>query len=172
MPKSRVTTDYEFNEEEWVVSVLNSGSAIEGHSVLVVEGMDNGHLFVGHYDINAKIITGGKGVITRINCNESDSYLFEYKEFTRKSYRYIPKGKVREMISSIRADAKAVQEAKAGEGPSLRYQLFGKNSTLSNLDDGHNCASWVQEKLSIAGIDHGNKKSKPEVIASSWCIAL
>jgi len=170
------------------LSVLNTGNKFSGHSVLVVEGIEGDKLFVGQYDITATIAppaagdakqdgqaTGVinqasiennfnvKGHINKIRCYESENYSIDYSKFSSKSYRYVPASAAKRMISSIKSDAKRIDENLEKQ----RYQFLGKNFPWVNSDNGHNCASWVQEKLEIAGIDHGNTKSKPKKVAGS-----
>lgn len=54
--KSAVNKAFSFSEDEWVVSVLNTKERdFGGHSVILVEGLRKGELFVGRYDVISAI---------------------------------------------------------------------------------------------------------------------
>lgn len=87
--QSVVKKEYSFNETEWIVSVLNTKERdFGGHSVILVEGLRNGSLFIGRYDVFAAIqapsddenppsvlyATNAKGYISQVRIEETTSY--------------------------------------------------------------------------------------------------
>lgn len=65
MTKSVINPKFEFDSKTWVISVINTGGVLNGHSVLLVEGMKRTQgssmfpeekLFVGQYDIFAATV--------------------------------------------------------------------------------------------------------------------
>jgi hypothetical protein len=182
MRSSRVKENYEFNTEIWVVSVLNTGSKLGGHAMIVVEGIQrNSHslydqLFIGQYDIRATLdefqdsSLNSKGKITEIKCHEGFEYKREYKMYTSKCH-YVTPLKAKEMIASIKEDQAVCERASHGKGDYPSFQYLGTNHLLSETNMGDNCASWCLKKLAIAGIGDGSGKSKPEKVAGG-CLIL
>lgn len=131
-------------------------------------------IFVGQYHISASPDKGKKqginvtGIIKKIHVNKSERYQRDYSKDQSRSYYADPK-KVMSMIDAIIKDAEKCEKARRGECDFPRYQLVGKNSIFSDEKTAHNCASWCNEKLAIAGITSDSNKPK---IAASNCIVL
>ncbi len=185
--KSQVSADYRYDENDWVVSVLNTDDkwlGLPGHSMIVIEGIATeedqawaklGENFVRMYDVQAKLFEEQK---SRVNL---EGYIFEVREFvihrsegydsTPKRSYIIKSSKVRNFIVSIKKDQAQCQEAKEKNNLSLypEYQLMGENSRFfSNPNAGQNCASWVDNKLLLLGIN----KSHPVKPKELTCLIL
>lgn len=176
-----------------------------GHTVIVVEGIrDNGNLFIGEYDIQAAAlkksslgsIGNTEGVICDIRCNP-DSFDepkinraakfegafrdYRHKDFSAKSWFTTANAAIN-MIQTIEAEAlslsteinEAHNEMREADLPlyqtagASRYSIFGGNG-------GHNCVTWAEEKLKIAGINHSSvidpKKAIPAVHVMSCVVS-
>jgi hypothetical protein len=117
--------------------------------------------------------TGGAGdqVITIVRCFEGNEYGRDYSGFSARTYAEIPRVHVENMIASIKADQRQTEQALRGNAEFIPYQMLGSDSLLSDGSDGINCAQWVKQKLDVAHINHGNRKSKPKKLApDSTCI--
>jgi hypothetical protein len=163
---SQINPRYTITNDNWVVSVLNTGPIYAGHNVIVVEGLNAGQLFVGQYDIKATSdpIPGvaDHGYITRVDCHEGPGYTRDYSGY-RGHVSYAPAAGVTNMITSIKADKDIIDH-----GGLIKFQLLGLNHPLSDPEGGHNCASWSKEKLDIAGIrTRGTKPFWPFKASSS-----
>lgn len=121
MKTSKINSQFQFGEEIWCVSVINTGVKLGGHSVLVVEGLKRGvknfpELFVGQYDIRARtfsppksVLENAKGLLTEVRCFEENEYKRNYSEYKGKSYLVTPNN-VNQMIASIKADKEKVDK--------------------------------------------------------------
>jgi len=94
MPKSKVNPHCkeEFNEEKWLISIINTGSKSGGHAALVVEGMETDlskplfpSVFIGQYDIAANAeekqdsSINTKGYVTKIKVYENEACTRDYE---------------------------------------------------------------------------------------------
>lgn len=180
--KSKVKSNYEFDEETWVVSVVNTGDKLPGHAIIVVEGIklldERGakSAFITQYDIQAALfpnemqdsVLNKKGYIKEIRIFETSR---DYKLYQSKSHYALPE-KVKDMIASIEADKIICERASKNE-PNYEfpsYQLYGEGF-FGSKGKGDNCAGWCDKKLALAGIGNGTGKPKPKVVASR-CIIL
>ncbi len=176
----------EFSEDVWIVSILNTGDKLLGHSVIVVEGvirtgpgLMNKQLFVGQYDIQAELdeeqknLVNKTGRIVEVRCFPSNfppsasdpmGYTRDYSGFSSHS-EIADRGLVERMIKSIREDSE-----KCKRGEHIPYQLVGLKHPIGSKDGGHNCTSWSIEKLAIAGVTI-NSLSKPSKAVKS-CLIL
>lgn len=186
--KSRFNPEIEFNEKQWIISVINTGNGtigkLTGHSAIIVEGVESkapsfhSKLFVGFYDIRAalydepssSIDINPKGYISSITTDEQDDYRagLDYSKFQAVSAA-VDVVKAKAMIASIKDDYLITDNANKGIGKHLPYQFVGMDAIFSNADAGHNCASWCADKLEIAGIGNGSGK-KPEMLAGGSCV--
>ena len=119
---SRINGDYEINEQQWVISILNTtGSLVSGHSAIVVEGLEADSKsiymkpFIGQYDIAAASEEGGmnaKGYITKIKIFENEQNKRNYAEekYPARSY-YATPAAAKQMILSIKEDAGRTAQA-------------------------------------------------------------
>lgn len=129
MTQSRVNKTYDYTENKWVVSLVNTTGLIEGHAVIVVEGLlPNGRVFEGEYDITASAFPEEQefaqdslgnvmGYITKIRCNpikndrenNPDKKTVFYRNYDEKNFSSRSHNVTREntlaMIESIEADA-------------------------------------------------------------------
>ena len=191
---SQVNPAFNYDAEEWIVSILNTGEKRGGHAVIVVEGLKTADTssvsmqfsaylekFVGQYDIFAApddTLTSSfnlKGHICNVECKEDKSVTRAggYQQFSSKSYKVDAKNALK-MIASIKVDHEACEQAKRGEREYPKYQYLGTDHPLIQLvgsvEDGHSCASWCARKLEIAtGGKHNG--AKPKVIANQ-CLIL
>ena len=168
---SQIEPSWEIREKSWVVSLLNSGSKIGGHAVIVVEGIQNNRVWVGQYDITASAVIetttdivqdslgNTPGYIDQIRIFEGDKYGRDYSNFSSKSWTADPE-KVAHMITKIkemqaRLPDEKIPFQKAG---SKRWPYFGGNG-------GDNCVTWAEKQLAIAGV--GNAAIKADKIKAS-----
>lgn len=122
--------------------------------------------------VSSSSCTGdAQGIITKVRIYSDYQSGWNYSEFQSKSW-YVEPALAKQMMKSIREDQERVRKSMLvpPEADLLPFNLLGKNHPLSELDAGHNCASWVQEKLDIAGA-HSSDKSKPEKVAGG-CVLL
>ncbi len=190
---SRRDSNYEFNKNKWVISLVNTGPGegtgkLFGHAVILVEGvLDNEELFVGEYDITANAFPEAQsyvqgslgnimGYITKIRCNpkqgasindvdakfEGAHRDYHLEQYSSNSWYATPEA-AKKMISAIENDAAildneinaAFQEGRETNWP-FKYQKAGANRwSLWGGNSGHNCITWAEEKLAIAGVGNG-----------------
>ena len=147
MRKSKINPELEYNEIKWVVSVLNTtGSLVDGHSAMVVEGIEEDHfsmnkkVFIGQYDISvgSEAKQGGlinpQGYITKIKCfeNEENKRDYERERFPSQSY-HVTRLAARKMIAFIKADCARTEQAMenwARESRNLRKGEHEKKESL------------------------------------------
>lgn len=171
MRKSQVNARFEFDEDIWVVSVLNTGAATGGHAILVVEGMQAAQLFVGQYDIRAQgsPAPGSSvniiGQINNVFIRESNNYSYPggYQKLSSQSFtmdaRCFP-----DLKASILADKDITDKANTSGSGHIKYELVGSKGVLHALFGsdygGINCAEWCQRKLKVIGLDAGKLAEK------------
>lgn len=150
--KSRVKPLYTFDEDQWVISVINGGRATSGHAFLLVEGLQQATqsaetrstLFVGQYDITATMDgnlpdpgffsstlekVNPMGTVSQVRAFEGSAYRYPddeqyYQQFSSRCWHASPEN-VLAMIESIKKDKAAVDQANRGEGEPIRFQLIG-----------------------------------------------
>ncbi len=125
MPASVINDKFNVTKDEWVVSIINTGSKFGGHAAIIVEGVeiDEKHpffqkVFVNQYDIaaNAEEEQGSslntKGYITKIKSFEYEENKRDYQEkkFPGES-KYVEPLAVKRMIDSIKKDAIRTERA-------------------------------------------------------------
>ena len=144
MRKSKINPEFEYNQTKWVVSVLNTtGSLIDGHAAIVVEGMEedrfslNKKLFIGQYDISANSETGGlnpQGYITKIKCyeNEENKRDYEKERYPSQSY-YVTRLAAWKMIASIQADRARTAQAMENWARDSRNSKKGEHEQKESL---------------------------------------
>jgi len=197
MPKSTVNAKYEYSEDIWVVSVLNTdgvtaGLTGGGHVMITVEGIERVStsihpiLYFRQCDILAmttdeekkedKSYINTKGRITSVRCFSTQKADYDYSKPLSKSY-YVDPLKAKAMIASILADKDICDRAAQGdvdvEGNRVEYPLYqrvGTNHFLSETGMGENCASWAIRHLAVAGIDKTSTMSKPKKVAGAGCV--
>lgn len=165
MLKSQIQPSWDILEQSWVVSLLNTGSKIGGHAVIVVEGIKNNRIWVGQYDIKAiaviekatdlvqSSIGNIPGYINRIDIFERDSYGRDYSQYSAKSWMASPE-KIEIMITKIK---EAKERLNNEDAP---FQAAGnKRSLILGGNGGHNCVTWAEEQLTHAGIGNGTIKT-------------
>lgn len=173
MYKSKVNPLLDFNNSQWLISILNSGLRFGfGHSMIVVEGVDNNNLFIGQYDIQDEILDENKinptGVIVEIRCFEEKTYSRDYASMSSYSYPVTPT-QARLMIESIKWDQDRTEQAQNGEIVNgrkvefIKFQWTGEHHFFGKKSQGINCTQWCLNKLTIAGIAKENNISKPKI---------
>lgn len=220
MPKSQLS-DYEFDKDNWVISIFNSGSWMGGHGMMVIEGVQNTvdeKLFIVQCDIRAKVVerekfdqevnqktstttnnnsstissdsfssttssttcdpknkTGEKsfgnlkGFITEIRVFENDQYARDYSEYNASSY-LVNRRTAKNIITAIKNDQKTVALSSQGKAEPMSYQMLGRDHLFATVDGGHNCVSYLLEKLEAENIDHRIKKSKPKKLGPQYLL--
>lgn len=183
MLKSIISKNYEYNENKWVVSLVNTGN----HAVIIVEGIKkNGSTFQGEYDITANsypeeqsfiqnLLGNTTGYITKIRCNPVEEKRLEpntipatfFRDYVNQQYHanswYTSPEKALAMIVSIEADAEtleteineAVRENREVVWP-FKYQKAGSGRwAIWGGNGGESCVTWAENKLAIAGVGSG-----------------
>ena len=216
--RSIINPDLEVTQDLWVVSAINSGPALAGHSVIVLEGIrppQGGNLYAQPFTIKTDIRAGvagdqnsststdhtpssssagsssnsslsgttgssltppcnnPRGIITRIdikNSDERDWRPLDYRNNTKRSW-LVRHEDAEIMMRQIVADRQRVRLSMVGDAEPIPYQFLGAGHPFARADGGHNCASWVQEKLAVAGVDAAGKP-KPEKVAGGGCVIL
>jgi hypothetical protein len=183
MPKSICNSRMSYNNEIWIISIINWGSKIGGHCVLLVEGAEeNGTNFIGEYHICVEQEPSTQqekesffnkhinkyGIIKEIKINEDDHYyenhIASYVKLSSRSYAVEPM-LARKMISSIYADAKQCEENNY-----IKYQFLGDRHPLATKLAGINCAEWCRLKLLEAKVDVNAIFDKPKSLTSACSI--
>lgn len=196
MRKSIVNPKFEYREDVWLVSVLNSDGAVAGltgggHVMIVVEGLEKDHTLrlqpyfrqcdflapTTEEDDDGSIINT-KGRIVSIRCYTTTKRDFDYSKVPSKTHIVDPL-RAKDMIASILKDKEICEKAARGERDEEkklieypRYQKVGTNHFLSEVGMGENCASWAIRHLAVAGIDETSSKSKPKKVAGKGCILM
>ncbi|MBA3537267.1 MAG: hypothetical protein H0T84_11770 [Tatlockia sp.] len=151
--KSEVNGKYTIREDQWIVSVLNSGDTRFhlGHSLIVVEGFSEEGSFVGQYDIRVKNISG-EIVVSAIKCYEStkSQYTQPYSTLPSSSWHADPEN-VCKMIDSIKEDKEKAEKAEKIDDY-RKYSFVGTNHFLFSFfqERNMNCTDWCIEKIQIA----------------------
>jgi hypothetical protein len=80
---SAISSGYRYNEQMWVVSILNTGARLGGHSVLVVEGIRGNDVFLGSYDILARALPdqNGAGLFSSFENINRKGYISQVRVF-------------------------------------------------------------------------------------------
>lgn len=167
---SHVSSGWDFSETCWVVSLLNTGSALTGHAMIVVEGIENNRLFIGQYEVRSKIIIdqtigdvmqrtmgNAQGYIAEIRVIENfDEYTRDYKDYSHKSWYATPE-KVRIMIDTVKDASQAIKNAiENGEDLPFKYQAAGSSRFwLLGGNGGESCVTWAEKQLKLAEVGNG-----------------
>jgi len=181
---SKVASDTQigFNENRWVVSVLNSGSKKSGHSIIVIEGLKPkpgnelfNKLYIGQFELLAVVddSINPKGYVSEIRCFETNEYNSNhdrYKKMQSRSWIVLATDALT-IIQSIKQD---IQKLENNER--IEYQFFPltsgsiikKTDQYGNTADAVNCAKWCQEKLEAGGIIDYSPLKLPEKVAGGW----
>lgn len=188
---SKINPKFHMDQNNSVVSLLNTGSAWTGHAVIIVEGMTKeGSLFVGQYELRAKMLkssgtqtmmdvlqgsTGNnQGYIGELRVIETDRYTHpkDLSEFSSKSWFVRPEY-VQKMIDAIKKEYDELEEAKAERRELPPYQSAGSYRTRAlGGNGGENCLTWAENRLRIAMINPINSwfdwiKALPELHVDS-----
>jgi hypothetical protein len=167
---SCVNKGFAFDANTWAVSLLNSGSNLVGHAIILVEGIKDQALFVGQYDMKAKVVleeTGSiqnlmknyQGVINQIDIHEASTYGRDYSSMPGRTWHGTAE-KVDQMIKNIHQMRNILESSiKQGVYP-YKYQGAGSESVLPG-NGGDNCVTWAEKKLAIAGLGNGVKPLDP-----------
>lgn len=130
MRKSIIDEAMSYNEEIWVVSVINTGEKLFGHAAITVEGIkigpaypDSLKIFINHYDIRAQEyeqnnfrifdkISNKKGYIHEITCDEEDKNKRHYKQKKYPGHSWMVSAiEAQKMIDAIHEDQKHTKKA-------------------------------------------------------------
>jgi hypothetical protein len=158
---------WEFSEKSWVVSLLNTGSKVTGHAMIVVEGIENDTLFVGQYEVYSKIIVdetisdvmqrtigNSQGYISKIRVIENfGEFTRDYGQYSHKCWYAMPED-VRKMILSIKNAQQLIEQAiENHEDLPFKYQTAGSNRlSILGGNGGDSCVTWAESQLVIANI--------------------
>jgi hypothetical protein len=156
---------WEITEQASVVSLLNTGSKLTGHALIVVEMVKNNIIFVGQYEVKGKYVvdetmgdfvqrtTGNaQGYIAKIEVFENGEYTRDYSGYSHKSW-YATPDNVQLMIQSIKTAKQTLEQAmERGEFP-YKYQTAGSNRWwLLGGNGGESCVTWAEKQLAIAQV--------------------
>ena len=179
---SRVDPTLMFNLRYWVISLMNIGAKTGGHAILLVEGfyLDQSRTVqrkIVQCDINALPIESEAkrffdtvnipGKIHKIRVFKGSTYQRQYASFPGKSY-LVPADAAERLIAAIEADADRTQSA-LNEGrleDLYDYQQLGEEHSLAQAGGGHNCSSYLSEKLADHCDIHVNGKKPKKILGS------
>jgi hypothetical protein len=160
--RSIVEKKFIVTEQIWVVSLINTGSIFTGHSMILLEGLENGQPLIRQCDIKAipleeeteqsigAPLRNVKGKITDIRTfTDYDRNKEKYQKNARSWY--VTPTEAKRMLEDIQKDKDRTEAAKQGQGEYISYQYAGRESFWSN-DNAHNCPSWCYEKLEKADV--------------------
>lgn len=171
---SRVNPSWNFDEQNWLVSLVDIQDPhccnFHGHAQIVIEGQEAGKTFVRRYDI----IRGGKTYYSsdfqRLVGNEEGTIgeIREFIGYSAKSYKELsskqwsaPSEAVKMMIASILEEKRALEIAKAEGKASIlfKYQNAGSGrwTWLLGGNGGENCITWAEKHLATIKIGNGMK---------------
>lgn len=183
MPNSLITPKMEYTETTWIVSHVNLGGMIPGHSALLIEGvLPGGRMYIAQMDMTAVILgegsamsrtsvgslTNQKGVIREVRVFESETPGRDYTECSGASH-YITPAKAREMIENIKTQQREVAGFWARHESDIpptdieiqafvdkhKYQTYGKHLFFGKKGGGINCTEWCNDKLRTVGVAPG-----------------
>ena len=176
MPLSQVAKEpnYNFDNKNWVVSLIATGTKIGGHAKIIVEGVNDSQewlenkndnpnrstTYVAEYHIipdanpelaNATIPPALRNTQARFGVfyTERPEYKqnkgSQYQQATSRSY-CISKDRAMAMIRAIKREKLEADHLAKDYQYAGRYRWVGGNG-------GHNCVTWAEEKLAIAEIN-------------------
>lgn len=169
---SVIDKSFELTNERWLITLMNTVTGLAGllggHNAILVEGMQNGALFVRQCDIQAMPFKGEMNGSTGAPIQDvrgviSDIRIFEtyyedkskYGTFSKRSWP-VTQTEAKAMLKSIDDDKNTTEVAKRDEGPYLFYRFSGRYKirlfVSEDKCDGDNCATWCIEKLKVANI--------------------
>lgn len=177
---SQIDTEIQLTENDWAVSLLNT-ECFKGHSALIIEGIKNGSMFTGIYEMWA--LDEKKEYFTKINAYEyingaaSGELKNEQKEYREQHLKQyinnstaksigVGSGQAQLLIQAIGRSQEELKEAQDKGKPGLPYSILAGK-------DGDNCTSWCVGVLKEAKIDLASFtcKMKPSLAVTS-CIML
>lgn len=188
MPKSRLKEDGELSTELWVVSVVNTGSILAGHSAIIIEGLKpkedrmvgGNELFYGFYDIRATMNPGDEkissvlqtGYVHKIEVKELNHYpeLKDISRYYARSWEIKPE-RAHKIIAAIKKDRNDLLAIDDGYAPGShpdksrypKWSVLGMESIVGDLlGRGMNCTNYCANWLKAGDIGtHGKKPSSP-----------
>ncbi|MCH9626353.1 MAG: hypothetical protein S4CHLAM123_15500 [Chlamydiales bacterium] len=189
---SQMDTMKTATENDWVVSLYNTGSVIAGHAMISVQGVELYNDFFGQYELTNKIVVketigqryqasigNNQGFIANIRVIEShqNNNPKNLEELSSRSWYASPEN-VKNMIASIKEDQKEIKKAlEKDDVESLPpYQTGGVHRfTWLGSNGGHSCLTWAEEKLQVANINPSTSmfdsiKACPELHVNSCAI--
>jgi len=172
--KSKVNPEYDFDNQRYVVHLINTGDALGGHLVILVEGLKNdGSLFVRQFDIRARERTETTQDTLQSTLGNTQGYISAI--LTHKQYRpgfnysqkshspqpwYATPEAVKRMRTSIKDKQRQLNDAldengklKEGKEPPFKWQMAGSRRWWGlGGNGGDNCVTWSQRELIEANI--------------------
>jgi hypothetical protein len=171
MPYSVYNNDFSFNEQEWVVTLINTKTGIEGvfggHAKIVVEGIRrrgsslyDTELFIGEYHIMEAEGMAAETWIPQALRNTHSRYVVLWREenqYSRseeqcqsiqaRSHGALVPSEVMKMIDDIKQEQFNIEI-----GENIGNFQYAGEWCIYSYKGGHNCISWAEEKLNIIGI--------------------
>lgn len=172
MPYSVYNDELEFSEHEWVVSLINTKKGLDGmlggHAKIVVEGIRRNasdlfatELFIAEYHIMEAEAIPIESWIPQALRNTHCRYIVAWREenrYTREREQYraiqarscgaLVPSEVMRMIENIKQEQ---HDITTGEKiPNFQY---AGEFCFYSYKGGHNCTTWVEEKLRMIGAD-------------------
>lgn len=170
MTYSKYDTELSYDENEWVVSLINTkkglSSVYGGHAKIVIEGIKKNEkqfpeLFIGEYHIMEAEKIPEETWIPQVFRNTQCKYLVLFKEGKKydkehEHYTEIQKRScggvapldVMKMIKAIKEEQRNINEGTVSHD----FQYAGKWCAYG-LAGAHNCTTWAEEKLGIIGLE-------------------
>jgi hypothetical protein len=191
MPKSQLN-GVELTLTRWVVSVVNTGSILAGHSAIVIEGLKQreegrlsggSELFYGFYDIRAAVWPDEQkkssvtqtGYVYKVTVKQDNKYPegVDMSRYYAKSWEVAP-ARANKVIAAILADRDKILAIDDGYGEGghpdkSRYpawSLLGMNDVFGDRGKGMNCTNYCAAWLYAAEIGNGGGK-KPSSLTCS-----
>jgi hypothetical protein len=198
MAYSKYNSKLEVNENNWVVSLINTKTGIEGalggHAKIVVEGVKRRSFalldtepYIAEFHIAEANYIREETWIPQCFRNTKCDYAIYYSEklaYDRIDKQYaklwarsvggISPQTAEIMIQNIKAE---FNDTTARDRASGRFQYAG-NWCFYNYNGGHNCTTWAEEKLNLIGLGcyliTDSSKASPSLHVSSRnsCVLL
>ncbi len=169
---SRVNPKWDFDKQKWMVSLVNTGTVLGGHAIIVVEGVkENGNLFVRQFDILAREYTitnadafqkslgNVQGYISKIRIFKTYNNSIEYSQYSSENWYASPQ-EVKDMRRSIKVKQRTIAQVTTEDGvllegrePPYKYQMAGsKRLWIFGGNQGDNCVTWALKEIVQANI--------------------
>ncbi len=180
MNYSLVNPAMNYDDNQWLISLLNTGSKTAGHAMIIVEGREKGENFVGQYEVTGYVLKNPAtsaerfqnaigndiGYICAIRALEGKicTYPKPFSKLSSMTWTAL-KSDVKNMITNIHDMKKQTEDAIKNQQPlPYVYQKAGsKRSALLGGNQGDNCVTWAKKQILLAHINQG-------MLETNWAI--